>query len=139
MGCKKKKKILLVYPKIPTTYWSYKHILKFIGKKAAYPPLGLLTVAGLIPETYDVSLADLNTAPLAGGQILAADLVFFSAMIVQKDSMLETMSRVKKMGKIIVAGGPYPTTSHGEIPDADAFILGEAEEVMGDFFRDYEN
>lgn len=79
-------KVLLVYPEYPETFWGFKHALKFISKRAAFPPLGLLTVAAMLPEDFELKLIDLNTTKLRDRDIKWADMVFISAMVVQKDS-----------------------------------------------------
>ena len=80
-------KVLLVYPEFPDTYWSFRHALKFEGKLSAFPPLGLLTVSAMLPEPWERRLIDMNVRPLKDSDIEWADLVFCSAMIVQKDSL----------------------------------------------------
>ena len=134
-----KKKILMVYPEIPNTYWSFKHTLPFVNKKAAIPPLGLMTVASLIPDNYDVRLIDMNVAPLSTGDIEEADLVFISAMIVQKRSFEYVLNLCNDIGKPTVVGGPYPTSSYKKISGVDHFILNEAETTLPEFMRDFEN
>jgi radical SAM superfamily enzyme YgiQ (UPF0313 family) len=131
--------ILLVYPKVPSnTYWSFKCALKFIRKKSAMPPLGLLTIAALFPDKYNLKLIDLNVAPLNEGDIHWADAIFISAMIVQQDSMREVIRRCKRVGKIIVAGGPFPTSNHQDIAGVDHFLLGEVDLTLSDFLLDLE-
>ncbi|HPA72922.1 MAG TPA: cobalamin-dependent protein, partial [Spirochaetota bacterium] len=126
-------KVLMIYPEIPTTYWSFKHALKFVGKKTQFPPLGLITVAAMMPERYDITLVDMNVRKLRARDVDRADLVFVSAMIVQKESFRQVVEFCKKRGKTVVAGGPYPTSSHESIEGVDHFILGEAETVLPDF------
>jgi radical SAM superfamily enzyme YgiQ (UPF0313 family) len=133
-----KKRILLVYPEFPTTYWSYKHIMSFLGKKAVMPPLGLMTVAAMIPDQYDLSLIDMNVAKLSAKDIENVDLVFISAMIVQKDSFEKAVALCNNHNVPVVAGGPYPTSSFTQIKGVDYFILNEAEITLPDFFNDYE-
>ena len=99
---------LLVYPEMPPTYWSMKYALRFIGKKASLPPLGLLTVAALLPEDWEVTLVDMNVEPLRESAVAAADIVFTSSMLVQKDSLERLIRLCKKHGRRVVAGGPYP-------------------------------
>jgi radical SAM superfamily enzyme YgiQ (UPF0313 family) len=131
--------ILLVYPKVPSnTYWSFKCALKFIRKKSAMPPLGLLTIAALFPDKYNLKLIDLNVAPLNESDIHWADAIFISAMIVQQDSMREVIRRCKRVGKIIVAGGPFPTSNYQDIADVDHFLLGEVDLTLSDFLLDLE-
>jgi radical SAM superfamily enzyme YgiQ (UPF0313 family) len=128
--------ILLVYPEYPDTFWSFKHSLKFIAKKAAFPPLGLLTVAAMLPDGWRKKLVDLNVDPLTDEQLAWADLVFLSAMIVQKESALQIIARCKAQGKKIVAGGPVFTTQHEQFADVDHFVLNEAEITLPLFLND---
>lgn len=132
--------ILLVYPKVPNnTYWSFKHALKFIRKKSAMPPLGLLTIAALFPDSYNLKLIDMNVVPLTDSDILWSDAVFISAMIVQQDSMRDVIRRCNRFGKTIVVGGPFPTTKHEDIPGVDHFLLGEVDKTLTNFLWDLEN
>lgn len=134
-----KKNILLVYPELPATYWSYKYSIKFVGKKALLPPLGLLTVAALLPEHYSCRLVDMNVQPLTDEDIIAADLVFVSAMLVQKGSFERVVSDCNRLGKTVVAGGPYPTSSFTTISGVDHFVLNEGEITLPKFIDDYEH
>src|SRR3989344_6625531 len=131
--------ILLIYPKYPDTFWSFMHGLKFISKKAAFPPLGLLTVASMLPNDWNKKLIDTNVDDLEDIDILWADLIFISAMIVQKDSSQEIISRCKALGKTIVAGGPVFTTQHEKFSGVDHFILNEAEVTLPQFLEDLKN
>ena len=132
--------ILLVYPEVPgNTYWSFKHALKFVHKKSSMPPLGLITIAALIPEKYNLKLIDINIEPLAKEHILWADLVFVSAMMVQKDSFVDVVSACNHFNVSVVAGGPYPTSCYSKIPGVTHFVLGEVEEILTVFLDDYEN
>lgn len=130
-------KILFVYPKYPDTFWSYKHALRFVSKKAAIPPLGLLTVAAMVPDAWEKRLVDLNTSKLSNEQIKWADMVFISAMIVQKPSVQEVISRCKALGKTIVAGGPAFTAQPEQYPDVTHLVLNEAEVTLPMFLRDF--
>ena len=91
-------KILLVYPQYPDTFWSFRHALKIVSKRAAFPPLGLLTVAAMLPQEWDKKLIDMNAATLTDKDIKWADYVFISAMIVQMDSVKEVIKRCKRLG-----------------------------------------
>jgi radical SAM superfamily enzyme YgiQ (UPF0313 family) len=133
------RKILLVYPSIPTTYWSYKYALPFVRKKALLPPLGLLTVAALLPDGYELRLVDMNTSELKSADLEWADLVFLSAMLVQKQSFEKVVALCRQAGKTVVAGGPYPTTSWEKIEGVDHFVLDEAEYTLPEFLRDLES
>lgn len=129
-------KILFVYPLYPDTFWSFKHALKFVSIKAAFPPLGALTVAAMLPEKWEKRLIDLNVNPLADADIKWADYVFISAMIVQKASAKQIIERCNRLGVKIVAGGPLFTTEPGEFTGVDHFILNEAEVTLPLFLSD---
>jgi hypothetical protein len=104
-------KVLLVYPEFPATYWSFKYSVAFEGKRSASPPLGLLTVAAMLPDNWERRLVDMNLRPLRTADLEWADLVFASAMIVQKESLHYLVNLCKRYGKRVVVGGPYVTTS----------------------------
>jgi radical SAM superfamily enzyme YgiQ (UPF0313 family) len=123
-------RILLVWPKTPETFWSFKHVLRLVSKKAAFPPLGLLTVAAMLPPDWELRLVDLNVRPLRDQDIQWADYVLLSAMLVQKASVQEVAARCRALGKRIIAGGPLFTTGWEAFPDIPHFVLGEAEDVM---------
>jgi radical SAM superfamily enzyme YgiQ (UPF0313 family) len=129
-------KILLVYPEFPDTFWSFKHALKFIRKKAGAPPLGLLTVAAMLPPEWEKRLIDLNVMDLTEEALQWADYVFISAMIVQRDSVKNILARCKNVGATVVAGGPLFTMEHEQFPEVDHFVLNEAEETLAPFLRD---
>jgi radical SAM superfamily enzyme YgiQ (UPF0313 family) len=131
-------KILLVYPEFPDTFWSFKHALKFVHKKAGAPPLGLLTVAAMLPAEWEKRLADLNVANLKEEDLEWADYVFISAMIVQRESARAIIHRCKQAGVKVVAGGPLFTMEHEQFPEVDHFVLNEAEETLAPFLRDLE-
>src|ERR1044071_4993475 len=131
-------KILLVNPEFPDTYWSFRHALKFEGKRSAFPPLGLLTVSALLPESWERRLVDMNVRRLRDSDIGWADVVFASAMIVQKDSLERVVARFKAKGKRVVVGGPYVSTSAEHLPAADHIFVGEAEATLPEFIKDLE-
>jgi len=128
--------ILLVNPKTPDTYWSFKHALRFIAKKAANPPLGLLTVASMLPGDWVRKLVDMNVASLRDKDILWADYIFISAMSVQQESVKEIMARCKEHEKKIVAGGPLFTGEPENFTDIDHLVLNEAEITLPEFLSD---
>ncbi len=133
-------KILLISPKYEDTFWNLKKVLRILGKRAAYPPLGLLTVAGLLPENWERKLIDLNCEKLSDKNIEWADFVFISAIVGQKSSTKQVIDTVHKAGKSIIAGGPLFTTGWEEFIDiADHIFIGEAEETFQDFINDAEN
>jgi radical SAM superfamily enzyme YgiQ (UPF0313 family) len=129
-------KALLVYPEYPDTFWSFKYALKFVSKKAAFPPLGLLTVASLLPDAWEKKLVDMNVEELKDEHLAWADLVYLGAMLVQSKSAAEIIRRCKKSGKKTVAGGPLFTTRYQQFPDIDHFVLNEAEITLPLFLSD---
>jgi radical SAM superfamily enzyme YgiQ (UPF0313 family) len=129
-------RILLVYPEFPDTFWSFKHALRFIRKRAVAPPLGLLTVAAMLPSEWEKRLVDLNVTSLAQEDLAWADYVFVSAMIVQRDSARAFIARCKQAGVKVVAGGPLFTMEHEQFPDVDHFVLNEAELTLPPFLAD---
>jgi radical SAM superfamily enzyme YgiQ (UPF0313 family) len=131
-------KVLLLYPEFPDTFWSFKHALRFIGKRASVPPLGLLTVAAMLPGDWDKRLVDLNVRKLSDRDLTWADIVFVSAMSAQRRAARGLITRCRAAGKTIVAGGPLFTTEPDEFPEVDHLVLNEAEVTLGPFLRDLE-
>jgi radical SAM superfamily enzyme YgiQ (UPF0313 family) len=129
-------KILLIYPKYPDTFWSFKYALKFISRKASFPPLGLLTVASMLPPEWEKRLVDMNVTALTDDDLRWADFAFISAMIVQKKSTKEVLRRCKESGVRTVGGGPLFTTGHDEFGDVDHLVLNEAEMTLPLFLDD---
>ena len=134
-------KVLLVYPKYPDTFWSFKHALKFTPRKALNTPLGLMTIAAMLPDEWEKEAVDMNTTRLSDKDIEWADYVFLSAMIAQQKSAREVIDRCKKLGRKIVAGGPLFTTGHNtfDFNDVDHMILNEAEITLPLFLEDLRN
>jgi radical SAM superfamily enzyme YgiQ (UPF0313 family) len=128
---------LLLYPEFPDTFWSFKHALKFIRKRASLPPLGLLTVAAMLPPEWTKRLVDVNVRKLREKDLAWAEVVFVSGMIAQRDSARELIARCRAAGKTIVAGGPLFTLEHEQFPEPDYFVLNEAELTLPDFLRDF--
>jgi radical SAM superfamily enzyme YgiQ (UPF0313 family) len=131
-------RILLIYPEFPDTFWSFKHALNFIRKKASTPPLGLLTVAAMLPAQWEKRLVDTNVRPLKAKDLEWADYVFISAMVVQRESTHQIIARCKTAGRKIVAGGPLFTTEPERFADVDYLVLNEAENTLAPFLRDLE-
>ncbi|MCX7816758.1 MAG: B12-binding domain-containing radical SAM protein [Syntrophales bacterium] len=129
-------KVLLVYPEYPNTFWSFRYALNFISKKASHPPLGLLTVAALLPEEWEKRLIDMNVSPLKEEDLQWADYVFVGAMSIQEHSGRDVLRRAKELGKITVAGGPLFTVRYDEFEDVDHFVLNEAEINLPFFIED---
>jgi radical SAM superfamily enzyme YgiQ (UPF0313 family) len=130
--------ILLVYPKYPQTFWSFKYALRFISKKASFPPLGLLTIASMLPSGWNKKIVDLNVAPLRDRDLAWADYVFLTSISVQRASTLRVIERCRQVGVKIVAGGPLFTSTHEEFQGIDHFVLNEAEITLPRFLQDLE-
>lgn len=130
--------ILLVYPEFPDTFWSFKHALRFVRKKATMPPLGLLTVAAMLPEEWNKRLVDVNVTKLTWQDLAWADYVFISAMVVQRDSAREIIARCKEAGVKVIAGGPLFTDEYEHFEEVDHFVLNEAEVTLAPFLADLE-
>src|SRR5512140_2719164 len=118
---------LLVQSRSPTTYWSFEHTLPYIGKAATYPPLGIATLAALLPADWELRLRDLHVAPLDDADLAWADVVLVSGMLIQLESMRGVLRRARAMGRRTVVGGPAPTTAPELFGEADHVFRGEAE------------
>jgi radical SAM superfamily enzyme YgiQ (UPF0313 family) len=129
-------KILLINPEIPDTFWSFKHAIRFVSRKASMAPLGLLTVAAMLPVDWQLRLVDMNVTGLTDADLLWADYVMIGAMIVHRQSVREILARCNALGKTVIAGGPLFTTGHEAFPEVRHFVLGEAEDVMGEVVED---
>jgi radical SAM superfamily enzyme YgiQ (UPF0313 family) len=130
-------KALLIYPRYPDTFWSFRHALKFLNKAATHPPLGLLTIASLLPQDWKLKLVDLNVSPLRDEDLAWADLVFVGAMAVQRESAEEVIKRAKGFSKKVVAGGPLFTVFYQDFwEDVDHFVLNEGEITLPQFLSD---
>ena len=131
-------KTLMVYPEFPDTFWSFKHALPFQGKRSAYPPLGLLTVAAMLPSGWPKRLVDLNVRRLKDSDLDWADVVFFSGMMVQGPSMKRQIARCKERGLRTVVGGPIASAKDPSTAEADHMVEGEAEELIPTLVADLE-
>ena len=131
-------KVLLIYPEFPDTFWSFKHALKFIRKRASLPPLGLLTVASMLPAAWEIRLVDLNIRKLREKDLAWADWAMISGMTIQRDSARRLIARCKRAGLTVAAGGPLFTAEHGSFEEVDHFILNEAEYTLPRFLNDLE-
>ncbi|MBD0328283.1 MAG: B12-binding domain-containing radical SAM protein, partial [Pyrinomonadaceae bacterium] len=130
-------RILLVYPIFPKTFWSYEKILELVDRKVLLPPLGLVTVAAILPQEWEFKLVDRNIRPATEEEWAWADVVIFSAMIVQKQDLLDQIQEAKKRGKLVAVGGPYPTSVPHEVENvgADFLILDEGEITLPMFIE----
>jgi radical SAM superfamily enzyme YgiQ (UPF0313 family) len=129
-------KILLVYPHYPATFWSFRYAMKFIDRKASFPPLGLLTVAAMLPHVWEKRLVDMNVKALTDQDLGWADYVFISAMSIQRQSAREVIEKCLLLGVKTVAGGPLFTSCHEDFPDVDHLVLGEGEITLPLFLED---
>jgi radical SAM superfamily enzyme YgiQ (UPF0313 family) len=127
---------ILIYPESPDTFWGFKHALKFVRKRAYSPPLGLLTVAAMLPPEWPKRLVDANVTNLRQKDLEWADCAFISGMTVQRESARRVIARCKSAGLRVVAGGPLFTMEHEEFEEVDHFVLNEAELTLPDFLRD---
>jgi radical SAM superfamily enzyme YgiQ (UPF0313 family) len=128
--------VLLIYPEFPDTFWSFKHALKLIGKKASSPPLGLLTVAAMLPAEWGKRLVDLNVSALSDDHLSWADMALVSGMTIQRDSAHRAIARAKEAGLTVVAGGPLFTTEATDFGEVDHLVLNEAEVTLPLFLAD---
>lgn len=126
----------MLYPEIPNTFWSFTYALRFILRKSNFPPLGLLTIASMLPKEWDIKLLDMNAEKLKDHHLLWADYVFISAMSVQSKSVDAILSRCGKMGVKTVGGGPLFTAWHDKYPQVDHLVLNEAERTLPAFLDD---
>ncbi|MCF7975440.1 MAG: DUF4070 domain-containing protein [Phycisphaerae bacterium] len=131
-------KLLLIYPEFPDTFWSFKHALAFVGKRSALPPLGLLTVASMLPQTWSLRLVDTNVRKLTKKDLAWADCAFVSAMVVQRESAHQLIDQCRDAGLRIVAGGPLFQIEHDKFKAVDHFVLNEAELTLPSFLKDLE-
>ena len=131
-------KALLLYPSFPDTFWSFRHSLKFIRKKAAFPPLGLLTVGAMLPQEWSKRLVDMNVTRLTGDDLAWADYAFIGAMTVQRKSASDAIARCKEAGLKVVAGGPLFSSEPEMFADVDHLVLNEAELTLPAFLQDLE-
>ena len=132
-------RILLIYPEYPATFWSFKYALKFIRKRAALPPLGLLTIGAMLPDEWPKKLVDVNVEKLTEKDLAWADYAFISGMVVQRDSAREIIARCEEANLKVIAGGPLFTSEYGQFEDVDHFVLNEAELTLPPFLADLEN
>src|ERR1051325_1367311 len=130
------RKILLVYPEFPPSYWGFQYALRLFGRKSMHSPLSLVTAAALCPQDWEYRLVDMNVEPLTDEHILWADTVFFTAMGIQSKSLFETLARCRAMGKMTVLGGPFASGSADRcLGKADVLVLDEAELTIHPFLE----
>lgn len=130
---------LLICPEYADALWTYKHARRFLGKKASSPPIGLLTVASMLPTEWEKRFVDLNVNQLANADLEWADLVLIGAMLAQQASALRVIEEAHRMGKRLLAGGPLfcpELIEQGLFPHVDHIIVGEAEGLIPKFLND---
>jgi radical SAM superfamily enzyme YgiQ (UPF0313 family) len=134
------KNALLIYFKSPDAFWGCRHVLWFLGKKAMHPPLGLMTVASLLPDKWGKRLVDLNISKLLDADLKWADIVFVSGMGItaEKKATIDIISRCKSKNLTVVGGGPLLWEDYDQFKDIDHFILNEAEITLPAFLSDIE-
>ena len=120
---------LLIYPEFPQSFWSFEKTIELIGKKAVLPPLGLITVAAILPQEWDYRLRDRNITQVSEADWDWAEIVIMSGMIVQRGDMLAQVQEAKRRGKKVAIGGPYATSFAKEVKAAgtDYLVLDEGE------------
>lgn len=129
---------LLVYPRCPDVFWNLKHTLRFVSRKSLLPPLGLLTVAAMLPEWWNIKVVDMAVTALDDEDIGWADMVFISGMYVQGRNVRQVVDRCKEAGVVTVGGGPLFTVETEMFDDVDYLLLGEAEVTLPIFLNDFE-
>jgi radical SAM superfamily enzyme YgiQ (UPF0313 family) len=129
---------LLVYPEFPETYWSFKYALSFLGKKAAQPPLGLMTVSALLPDHWRKRLVDTNVEPLRNRDLEWANVVFLSGMHIQREALLAIVERCRARGLRTVVGGPIASSVAAVELKAEHVVIGEAESLIATLAHDLE-
>ncbi len=130
--------VLLLNPEFPATYWSFKYALRFLGKRCAFPPLGLLTVAAMLPKAWEVRLVDMNVRSLRNRDLKWADAVMIGGMVVQKESARKAIARARAAGLPVIGGGPLFTCEPESFPEVDHLVLNEAELTLPRFLSDWE-
>lgn len=132
--------VLLISPQTPTTFWSLKHAVRFVSRRAAFPPLGLLTVAAMLPRTWNLRLVDMDVSRLRDADLRWADYVMIGAMIVHKQSIdEEIIPRCQQIGRTMIGGGPFFTTSHEEYAGVVHCVCGECEDIVDELVHDMES
>ena len=128
--------VLLIYPEFPDTFWSFKHAVTLAGKKANMPPLGLFTVAAMLPPAWQKRLIDVNVEPLTEQDLAWADCAFVGATVVQEKSARQIVERCHAAGIRVVAGGPLFLLAQDRFENVDHFVLNEAELTLPVFLAD---
>ncbi len=131
--------VLLVYPKFPDTYWSFRYALSIQGKRAAQPPLGLMTIAALLPASWNKRLVDTNVERLKDSDIAWADVALLSGMHVQQEDLISIVRRCRAYGVRTVVGGPIASSVPAASLESDSVVVGEAEALIAALARDLDS
>jgi radical SAM superfamily enzyme YgiQ (UPF0313 family) len=132
-------KALLVWPRIPESFWTFGRMMELLPEKVVMPPLGLITVAALCPESWTLRLIDAAVEDLTDDDLLWADLVMVGGMEVQKDGIREVLARARRLGRRTMVGGPYASAEPGRLlAVADHVVVGEVDEVFPEIASDLE-
>ena len=135
----KRIKTLMVWPKIPDSFWTFTGMMRLLREKVVIPPLGLITIAALCPKEWDIRLIDQGVEDLSDADILWADLVMVSGMRVQRKGLEEVLARARSLGRRTMVGGPYPSSEPDEVLKlADHVVVGEPDEVFDAIAKDLE-
>ena len=135
----KRIKALMVWPKIPDSFWTFTGMMRLLREKVVIPPLGLITVAALCPKEWDIRLIDQGVEDLSDADILWADLVMVSGMRVQRKGLEEVLARARRLRRRTIVGGPYPSSEPDEVLKlADHVVVGEPDEVFDAIAQDLE-
>ena len=129
---------LLIYPRTPDTYWSFRFAVSLIGKRATQPPLGLMTVAALLPAHWNKRLIDTNVERLKDSDLAWADVAMVSGMHVQRESLVAIVDRCHARGLKTMVGGPITSSLPASELHADHVVIGEAEDLVDELARDLE-
>lgn len=132
--------VLMLYPLfLAESFWSFGESCELMGVKRPAAPLGLITVAAMLPKDWTVRLIDCNTQPLGDEDLAWADVVFTGGMLPQQADTLRLIELCRAAGKPVVVGGPDPTSSPHVYERADFRVLGEAESVIDEFIAAWES
>jgi radical SAM superfamily enzyme YgiQ (UPF0313 family) len=132
-------KVLLISPETPSTFWSFQYVLRFVSKRAVFPPLGLLTIASMLPHSWQLKMVDLNVTRLRTADIRWADYVMISGMIVHRQSVRGVVARCRALGRTVIGGGPLFTTGYEEFANDVHTVIGEAEDIIPQLVQDMES
>ncbi len=133
-------RVLMIYPKfVPDSFWNYTEACELVGAKYPAAPLGLITVAAMLPKHWDIRLVNRNTEPLTDADFNWADLVMIGGMLNQQPDFLDLIALAHLHGKPVCVGGPDVSSSPHLYADADFQVIGEAEQIIEQFIAAWES